>query len=52
MVKNGTLDIIALTEDPFRVLGEVGDLFEDKSNIFIQIRKDIESINQNVRKLA
>ena len=49
MVQNGTIDRIALTENPFRALGEVGNLFEDKANIFMQIRKEIESINQNVR---
>ena len=52
VIKNGTIDMIALTEDPFRALGEVGDLFEDKVNIFMQIRKDIESINENAKKLA
>ena len=52
VVKNGTIDMIALTEDPFRSLGEVGDLFEDKVNTFLQIRRDIESINENAKKLA
>lgn len=52
VIKNGTIDMIALTEDPFRALGEVGDLLEDKVNIFMQIRKDIESINENAKKLA
>lgn len=52
VIKNGTIDMIKLTEDPFRALGEVGDLFEDKINTFMQIRKDIESINENVRELA
>ena len=52
VIRNGTIDMIALTEDPFRALGEVGDLFEDKVNIFMQIRKDIESINENAKKLA
>jgi len=52
VIKNGTINKITLTEDPFRALGEVGDLFEDNINTFMQIRKDIESINENVRKLA
>ena len=44
--------MIALTEDPFRAVGEVGELFEDNINTFMQIRKDIESINGNANKLA
>ena len=46
------IDMIALTEDPFRAIGEVGELFEDNINTFMQIRKDIENINENVDKLA
>ena len=49
VIENGTIDMIALTEEPFRSVGEVGDLFEDNVNIFIQIRKDIESINANAK---
>jgi len=52
VIKNGTIEMIALTEDPFRALGEVGDLFEDNIDTFIQIRKEIEQINENVEKLA
>ncbi len=52
VIKNGTIDMIKLTESPFRDLGEVGDLFEDKVNTFMQIRKDIENINENAKKLA
>ena len=44
--------MIALTEDPFRAVGEVGELFEDKYNTFMEIRKDIESINDNAKRLA
>ena len=52
VIKNGTIEMIALTEDPFRALGEVGDLFEDNIDTFIKIRKEIEQINENVEKLA
>ena len=52
VIKNGTIDMIALTEDPFRAVGEVGELFEDNINTFMQIRKDIESIIGNANKLA
>ena len=52
VIKNGTIDMIALTEDPFRALGEVGELFEDNVNTFMQIRQDIEKINENAEKLA
>lgn len=52
VIKNGTIEMIKLTEDPFRALGEVGDLFEDNIDTFIQIRKEIEQINENVEKLA
>lgn len=51
VIKNGTIDMIALTEDPFRALGEVGDLFEDKIDTFIKIRQDIESINENAQSV-
>ena len=37
VVENGTIDMIALTEDPFRSVGEVGELFEDNINTFMQI---------------
>lgn len=52
VIKNGTIDMITLTEDPFITLGEVADLFEDKINIFMQIRQDIENINNNIKNLA
>ena len=52
VIKNGTIDMIALTEDPFRAVGEVGELFEDKYSTFMEIRKDIESINENAKELA
>lgn len=52
VIKNGTIDMIALTEDPFRALGQVGDLFEDNIDTFIQIRKEIEQINENAAILA
>ncbi|MDD3304075.1 MAG: DEAD/DEAH box helicase family protein [Clostridia bacterium] len=52
VIKNGTIDMIALTEDPFRALGELGDLFEDNIDTFKNIKNDIEQINANVEKLA
>lgn len=52
VIKNGTIDMIALTEDPFRAVGEVGELFEDKYSTFMEIRKDIENINENAKELA
>lgn len=52
VIKNGTIEMITLTEDPFRAVGEVGELFKNNMNTFMQIRKDIESINENAKKLA
>ena len=52
VIKNGTIDMIALTEDPFRAVGEVGELFEDNINTFMKIRKDIENINERAQHLA
>lgn len=52
VIRNGTIDMIVLTEEPFRSLGEIADLFEGKENIFIEMRKDIENINENVKKLG
>lgn len=44
--------MIALTEDPFRAVGEVEKIFEDKYSTFMEIRKDIESINEKAKELA
>ena len=52
VIKNGTIDMIALTEDPFRALGQVSDVFEDNITAFMKIRRDIENINDNAKKLA
>ena len=44
--------MIALTEDPFRAVGEVSDVFENNINVFMRIKRDIENINENVKELA
>ena len=52
VIKNGIIDMIALTEDPFRAVGEVSDVFENNINVFMRIKRDIENINENVKELA
>ena len=52
VIKNGTIDMQKLTEQPFKNVGEVYDLFGNNIDLFKEIRDDIESINQNAEKLA
>ncbi len=52
VMQNGTIDMIALTEEPFKQLGEAGEVFEDKINTLMEIKKDIENINKNAKELA
>ena len=51
IVKNGTIDMEKLTEQPFNSLGEVYELFENNINLFKEIRRDIEKINENAEEL-
>lgn len=41
-----------LTEQPFKNIGEVYDLFGNNIDLFKEIREDIENINENAEKLA
>lgn len=52
VVKNGTISLEVLTEDPFSSLGAVSDVFEDNINTFKQIKEDIDEINKNAEKYA
>lgn len=52
VVKNGTIDMIKLTEEPFRNLGEIVDLFNDRMDTFKDIKNEIEKINANANKFA
>ena len=52
VIKNGTIDMQKLTEQPFRNVGEVYDLFGNNIDLFKEIREDIENINDNAEKLA
>ena len=52
VIKNGTIDMQKLTEQPFKNVGEVYDLFGNNIDLFKEIREDIESINENAEKLA
>lgn len=47
VIKNGTISLQVLTEDPFSSLGAVSEVFEDNVGTFKQIREDIEEINRN-----
>lgn len=47
VIKNGTISLQVLTEDPFSSLGAVSEVFEDNVGTFKQIRGDIEEINRN-----
>lgn len=52
VIKNGTIDMQKLTEQPFKNVGEVYDLFGNNIDLFKEIREDIESINENAEELA
>ena len=52
VIKNGTIDMQKLTEQPFKNVGEVYDLFGNNIDLFKEIKEDIESINENAEKLA
>ena len=52
VIKNGTISLQVLTEDPFSSLGAVSEVFEDNIGAFKQIREDIEEINRNAEMYA
>ena len=52
VVKNGTIDMQKLTEQPFNTVGQVYELFGNNVELFEKIREDIEEINENAEKLA
>jgi len=52
VIKNGTIDMQKLTEQPFKNVGEVYDLFGNNIDLFKEIREDIERINENAEILA
>lgn len=52
VVKNGTIEMEKLTEQPFNNVGQVYELFGNNVDLFKEIRDDIEKINNNAEKLA
>lgn len=52
VVKNGTIEMEKLTEQPFNIVGQVYELFGNNVDLFKEIREDIEKINENAEKLA
>ena len=52
VVKNGTIEMEKLTEQPFNTVGQVYELFGNNVDLFKKIREDIEEINENAEKLA
>ena len=52
VIKNGTIDMQKLREQPFTNVGEVYELFGNNIDLFKEIRGDIESINENAEMLA
>ena len=52
VIKNGTISLQVLTEDPFSSLGAVSEVFEDNIGAFKEIREDIEEINRNAEMYA
>lgn len=52
VIKNGTIDMQKLTEQPFNTVGQVFELFGADIDLFKEIKSDIEMINENAEKLA
>ena len=52
VIKNGTISIEILTEDPFSSLGSVSEIFENNITAFKEIREDINNINKNAEMYA
>ena len=52
VIKNGTIDMEKLKQQPFNTIGQVYELFGNDVNLFKEIREDIEKINENAEKLA
>ena len=52
VIKNGTISLQVLTEDPFRSLGAVSEVFEGNVGTFKLIKQDIEEINRNAEMFA
>ena len=52
VIKNGTISIEVLTEDPFSSLGSVSEIFENNITAFKEIREDINNINKNAEMYA
>ncbi len=52
VIKNGTIEMEKLTEQPFKNVGEVYDLFGNSIDIFKEIKEDIDNINETAEKLA
>lgn len=50
--ENGILSIEKLKTEPFSPLGPVSEVFEDNVEVFLLIKKDIESINENAKMYA
>lgn len=52
VIRNGTIDMQKLTEQPFKNVGEIYVLFGNNIDLFKEIKNDIEIINENAEKLA
>lgn len=52
VIRNGTISLSILTEDPFSSLGAVSEVFEDNIGAFKQIREYILEINRNAEMYA
>ena len=52
VIINGTIEMQALTEQPFTMIGSVAEVFEDNITIFRNIKQELEEINANARETA
>ena len=52
IIVNGTIEMEALMEQPFTMIGSVAEVFEDKIYVFRSIKQELDEINENARVIA
>ena len=52
IIVNGTIEMEALMEQPFTMIGSVAEVFEDKIYVFRSIKQELDEINENARVIS
>ena len=48
VIVNGTIEMEALMEQPFTMIGSVAEVFEDNITVFRNIKQDLDEINEDL----